>query len=31
VKDPAIVAERIVELMVDGFESAHRERVAEPG
>ena len=31
VKDPAIVAERIVELMIDGFESAHRERVAEPG
>lgn len=31
VKEPDIVAERIVDLVVNGYESAHRERVAEPG
>ena len=30
VKEPDIVAYRIVELMVNGFDSAHRERVSEP-
>ena len=31
VKEPTVVADRIVELLVNGFESGHRERVAEPG
>ncbi|MBU2032711.1 MAG: SDR family NAD(P)-dependent oxidoreductase [Alphaproteobacteria bacterium] len=31
VKEPGVVADRIVELLIEGFETAHRERVAEPG
>ncbi len=31
VKEPDVVADRIVELMVNGFDSAHRERVSEAG
>ena len=31
VKEPAVVAERILELVVNGYESGHRERVAETG
>jgi short-subunit dehydrogenase len=31
VKEPGVVAARIVELVVNGYETAHRERVAEPG
>jgi NAD(P)-dependent dehydrogenase (short-subunit alcohol dehydrogenase family) len=31
VKEPGVVADRIVELLAEGFETAHRERVAEPG
>ncbi|MBU1756462.1 MAG: SDR family NAD(P)-dependent oxidoreductase, partial [Alphaproteobacteria bacterium] len=31
VKEPGVVADRIVELLTEGFETAHRERVAEAG
>ncbi|MBU2340358.1 MAG: SDR family NAD(P)-dependent oxidoreductase [Alphaproteobacteria bacterium] len=31
VKEPGVVADRIVELLIEGFETAHRERVAEAG
>ena len=31
VKEPAVVADRILELVVNGYQSGHRERVAKPG
>ncbi|MBU2341056.1 MAG: oxidoreductase, partial [Alphaproteobacteria bacterium] len=30
VKQPGVVASRIVELVVNGYDTPHRERVAEP-